>query len=281
MAIKIVTDSTCDLDIETIKKYDINVIPLYVQFGLKSYREDVDIQLDDFYEKVPHEAHPRTSQPSTADFLSVYEKFVSEGHSIISIHLSSKLSGTYNGALTAVGMLKDDYPDADVTVFDSLTASGGLGVNVIRTAEMVEEGKSKEEICKELERIIKNNRLAFQVFDLSFLEKGGRIGKARAAVAGLLSIFPVLTLENGEVYHYASPMGKKAALNKIIEYFKKETEKNPPEFISTVCGTLPDEEEGLFNLVRKEYPETRIYRSRLGAVIGTHIGIKAIGVLWY
>ncbi len=281
MAIKIVTDSTCDLDAETIKKYNINVIPLYVHLGVNSYREDVDIILDDFYEKAPEEEEPRTSHPTPEDFLNVYESLVAEGHSIISIHISSKLSQTCNSAKAALQLLKDDYSDTDITVIDSRTASCGLGLNVIKAAEMIDEGKSKEDICEELERIAKNNRLAIEVFDLSFMVKGGIVGRERAARAKLLSIFPVFTLENGFIVHHTSPVGKKAALKDIFDYFMKETENKPPELISTVCGTLPLEEEGLYNMIRREYPEKRIYRNRLGAVIGTHFGVKSIGITWF
>lgn len=281
MAIKIITDSTCDLDVETIEKYDINVVPLYIHFGLKSYRENIDLKLDDFYVRSPDEEYPLTSQPSIHDFLEVYEKFIEEGHSIISIHISSKVSGTFNSATTSMDMLKDNYPDADITVIDSQAVSSGLGLNVIRASEMVKEGKSKEEICEELVRISSRNHLVLQVFDLSFMVKDGKVGKDRAAMAKLLSIFPLFTLNYGYINHYASPAGKKASLRELFEYFRKETKINPPELISTVCGIVPEEEEKLYNLIRKEYPETRVYRNRLGAVIGAHMGLKTSGVVWF
>lgn len=139
--IKIITDSTCDLPDELLKKYDITVVPLYLRFGMKTFKENVEISREEFYNKLALEKElPTTSQPSPGDFLKVYENIINKGDVIISLHISGKLSGTVNSAQNARIMILDENKSADITVIDSQSAGPGLGLIVVKAAQMAKEG---------------------------------------------------------------------------------------------------------------------------------------------
>ena len=190
MAVKIVTDSTCDLPPELAERLGITVVPCYVMMDDVSYKDGVDIQADEFYVRLTSSPRlPTTAQPSMADFLSIYQALSAPGDSILSIHVSSKLSGTVNSAEQAKAELGDS---ADITIVDSGLASIPLGLNVITAARLASEGKSLDEIAGELARDLSRTNCFFLLDTLELLQKGGRIGKAQAFLGSILNVKPIL-----------------------------------------------------------------------------------------
>ena len=197
MKIKIITDSTADIPKNIVESYGIEVVPLKVRFGETEFSDGVDIQADEFYEKLVSSSElPKTSQPSVGDFLTVYEKYASQGFDIVSIHLTGKLSGTMNSALQAKQQMKTK---AEIHVLDTQKASMGLGLIVLEAAKMVADGKNTKDVVNIVENTMKKSEVFILLHTLEYLEKGGRIGKAQALLGGLLSLKPLLILENGVV----------------------------------------------------------------------------------
>ena len=197
MKIKIITDSTADIPKDIVESYGIEVVPLIVRFGEAEFRDGVDIQADEFYNKLVTSSDlPKTSQPSVGDFLTVYEKYASQGFDIVSIHLTGKLSGTMNSALQAKQQMKTK---SEIHILDTQKASMGLGLIVLEAAKMVAECKNTKDVVNLVENTMKKCEVFILLHTLEYLEKGGRIGKAQALLGGLLSLKPLLILKDGVV----------------------------------------------------------------------------------
>jgi DegV family protein with EDD domain len=188
--VKIVTDSTAYLLPETIATYDIRVVPLKVAFGTEVFSEGVDITNEEFYQRLARSSTPpTTSQPPVTDFAKVYSELTSLGHPIFSIHISSKLSGTINSALTA----REEFPEAQIEVVDWL--SMGMGLLVVAAARAAEEGQELPQIKAKIERLAPCVSIFTMVDTLKYAWRGGRIGAATALLGSLLNIKPILALE--------------------------------------------------------------------------------------
>ncbi len=198
MAVKIVTDSSADLPAELIKELGISVVPLYVRFGDEVYRERVSITDDEFYQKLVHgPVHPVTIQPGPQDFVEVYKKLVREADGIVSIHLSSKLSGTYNSALQAKEMVGEG--GCPIEVVDSGSITMAMGLVCIAAAEAAKAGKDLEQVLDGVKQDVPNAHLLALFDTLKYLQLGGRIGKAKALLGSILNVKPLITLKDGEV----------------------------------------------------------------------------------
>lgn len=275
-SIRIVTDSTADLPAELTEKYGIEVVTLKVHFGEEVY-EDLELDPDTFYEKLVQASRlPTTSQPSPVDFLEVYKRLnETEDTAIISIHLSSALSGTYQSAVLAKSMLEEK---ADITIIDGKTASYGTGMLVIAAAEAARKGKSKEEIIELIHTMRKQTRLYFLVDTLEYLHKGGRIGKASAVFGSLLNIKPILSIDDeGEVYAVDRIRGHKRAMQRIIELLKRDYDNTEVNAYMAYADNKKYAEE-LGALVRENLHIKHYDYARIGSVIGTHAGIGAVAV---
>jgi len=277
-----VTDSTCDLPAELVEKLGISVVPLYIRVNSRSYREGIDLTWQELYEKISTGPElPTTSQPSPGDFFSVYEKIVENGDGIISIHISTKLSGTCNSALAAMGMILDEHENARIDVLDSLSASWGLGILVITAAEMAQRGSSHDEILASLKEAVEGAQGLILANSLDHLFKGGRISRSQAFLGNLMNIIPVIHLHDGLLTSVDRAMGSKAAVRKIGELMRGKTRERPPRFISLITGTRENELEELKHFVETTYPGVRTISGNLGAVIGIHLGISAAAILWF
>ncbi len=213
MTIKIVTDSTSDIPLELAKELSITVIPLYVRFGNKTYRDRVDISEDEFYEKLINDPiQPTTSQPTPQDFAEVYEKISRESDGILSIHISNKMSGTLNSALQAKQTMPDKFP---LAILNSETVSMGLGLLAIKAAQLANSGKNLPQIIEEINKSIQETHV-WALFDtLKYLAKGGRIGKAKGLLGTILNIKPLLMVKDGEMAPVSQPRTR-AKRNRLI-----------------------------------------------------------------
>lgn len=274
--VKIVTDSTADLPKELAAKYGITVVPLKVIFNDdEPLRDGVDIDTEQFYRRqVEKKEYSRTSQPAPAEFCKVYEELSLCGDSIISIHLSSSLSGTCQSAQMAKEML----PGADIEVIDSKLASMGHGMIALEAARAAAEGKSKDEILGIVRHMIEGAMLYFIVDTLEYLARGGRIGKAQALLGNILSIKPVLYLKDGIVHPLEKIRGRAKAIERLSQIIEEKVGKRRVK-CSLVHGMAP---EGMKQLYQKIVPLLNCDEpvcSTLGAVIGTHTGPGVLGVI--
>lgn len=274
--IRVVTDSTADLPRELIEKYGITVVPLKVMFGEKIYRDGVDLTPREFFQKLRRAPDlPTTSQPSPQEFVEAYRPLVEEGASIVSIHISSALSGTLQSAKLAKAILGYE----DLEIIDSRLVSLALGMVVLAAAERADEGCSKEEVLVRVNQIIDRLQAYFLVDTLEYLQRGGRIGKAQAFLGSLLNVKPICTLKEGIIYPYEKVRGKAKAVERLAEIVEEKFTPRVPLWCTLVHG---DDAEGLEQLREKLEKRVNIGRlllGEIGPVVGTHGGPGLLGVI--
>jgi DegV family protein with EDD domain len=275
---KFVTDSTGYLPPEFIKKYDISVVPLKVQFGHETYDEITGISNRDFYQRLTttHE-FPTTSQPSAGEFKDAYQKILSQdpGAEILVLTISSKLSGSYNSAATAAEQLSE----ADITVFDSLSAAMGLGLMVMAAGKMAADGQGMTEIITRLEQMRRETVIVLVVDTLEYLKRGGRIGAAAAFLGTLLNTKPILTVVEGEIRPLDRVRTKKKAIDRLFTELKRQLPRPDQPIQAGVMHVVAEAEaEKLASMIQEHFNVTYFFVSELGPVIGAHVGPGAIGV---
>jgi len=267
MTVKIVTDSTADLPSQLAQQLGITVVPVYVRFGEKVYRDRVDISEDEFYQKLLESSiHPTTSQPSPSDFASVYSKLSTETDEIVSIQVTSKLSGTYNSALQGRGMAGIR---CRVEVVDSQSVSMGLGLITMAAARLAEAGESLQRVMEEIGQAIPNIRL-LAVFDtLKYLLRGGRIGRAKALLGSMLNVKPMLTMRNGELCPAGLCRTRSKGMERLLNLVRNTL--NTQE-LAIVHSTTPDEAGSLRERIGVTLDKRQIHLARLGPALGVHGG---------
>jgi DegV family protein with EDD domain len=278
--VKLVTDSTADISREVCISLGIEVVPLKVHFGNDTYRDGVTLQAEQFYELLKQSSVlPTTSQPSPVDFLEIYKRLNEEPDvQIISIHISSELSGTYQSAVLAKSLLKEK---ADITTIDSRTASYGFGGIVVAAAEAAGQGKSKEEITMLIQKLMEQSKLYFLVDTLEYLQRGGRIGKVAALLGSLLKIKPILSVEDGEAVSVDKVRGQKAAVQRIIELLKLKEMAASKVRVMIAHSNSPEAAEQLGSLMKENFQITTLSFTTLGPVIGTHVGPGTVAVFMF
>lgn len=273
--IKIVTDSTAYLPEEVVQRYNISVIPLNVLFGERSYKEGRDLSHEQFYKMLAQVKDlPTTSQPSVGEFHALYSELVQDGSEVISIHISSKLSGTVDSALMAC----KDLPEAKISVVDSLSTAIGLELMVVAAAEAVAAGQSRAEVVALLERMVREIRLFFVVDTLEYLQKGGRIGGAAALVGTLLNVKPILCLKEGRVEPLDKVRTKRKAVNRILDAMLEEFGSKEPVRVAVGHAIALEEGEMLLEKARSSLNCSTLSISQIGPAIGTHTGPGALGL---
>ncbi|MCX8214958.1 MAG: DegV family protein [SAR202 cluster bacterium] len=274
MVVKVVTDSTSDLPADYAKALDVTIVPLNVSFGTETFKDNVTITADDFYQRLTTATVlPTTSQPSPGDFVEVYDRLGEDAEGIVSIHLSSKESGTHNSAVQAQGMTKANCP---IDVVDSEQFSMGLGMIVIKSAEAAARGASVEEVAAIARNAIGLSQCVASFDTLEYLERGGRIGKAKALVGSLLKLKPAIIIRDGQVHE----LGKTRTLVKSIAQLKDAARSFAPvEALCVLHSTTPDVAAKIAADLSDLLPEgTEPFVARFGPVIGTYTGPGALGI---
>ena len=273
MAIRIVTDSCSDLPPEAAHASGITVVPLYVIIDGETYRDGVDIDADRFYsllEELP--SLPTTSQPTVADFQEVYQGLLDQGHRVVSIHVSAKLSGTLNSAVQAKASLGDP---PQIEIVDSQLAGGAQALLALSAAQWAREMSDHCEVAQRVRRSIGRNHSFVVVDTLKYLQKGGRIGKAQAFVGGVLSFKPIISIRDGEAHPVERPRTRRRARARIAEMVRGLAPISQMHIsYSTGRDNAMAVRDGLADLVKPE----RLIESRFGPVLGTHLGPNTIGV---
>jgi DegV family protein with EDD domain len=250
--VKILTDSTCNLNLfpELLQKHDIRVAPVSIQFGTETYEEDIDIDRDLFYRKIDELGIiPTSSQPAPGRFADYYRELTDQGHSILSITVTSKHSGTYQSAVLA----KDMVPEADVEVFDSATITLGTGYMVLEAARAAEAGQSRESILKRLEEIRDNMCLFFTPATLKYLRMSGRVGRLKTAFASLLDIKPVVKIEDGLLEACENVRTRSKAVNRVLELTEEKMGTTDPINVGVIHARAPQEGQALLEKAQTRF----------------------------
>jgi DegV family protein with EDD domain len=267
MVVKIVTDSSADLPPQLAEELGITVVPLYVRFGDRVYRDRLDIGDDEFYrELLRSTVHPVTIQPGIQDFVEVYQRVAATANAIVSIHISAKLSGTYNSALRATTMLDTGCV---IEVIDSQTTTAALGLICVEAARAANSGKDLQYVVSVVEEAIQNTYMFGVLDSLKYICLGGRAGKARSLLGSVLNVKPVLSMRNGEL----SPVGRVRTRAKgIEELFECVTHAKSIENLAVAYSTTAEEATGLSQRLAKKFKKKGIILSRVGTTIGVHTG---------
>ena len=267
MAVKIVTDSSADLPAELAQELGITVVPLYVRFGDEVYRERVNITDEEFYQKLMHgPVHPVTIQPSPQDFIEAYNKLSPEADGIVSIHLSSKLSGTYNSAVQGREMLETKCP---IEVVDSGSITMAMGLVCIAAAEAAKAGKDLEQVLDGVKQDVPNAHLLALFDTLKYLQLGGRIGKAKALLGSILNVKPMITLKDGEVMPAGQVRTRAKGIERLIDFVKSASSI---EAVAVGYTTTPDEAQSLAKQLSAIFTKEPVKIAQLGTTLGVHAG---------
>ena len=273
MTVKIVTDSGSDLPLELAKKLGITIVPVYIYFGDKAYKDGVDIGPDELYEKlVKGQIYPTTTQPMPADFAEVYTALAKETDAIVSIHLPTKVSGTYNAAVQGIDIAK---PRCEVHVLDSLSVSAGIGLIVIAAAQVANKGGKVAEVLEETRKAISKTQMRGLLDTLQYLLKGGRITRTRALVGTLLNVKPILTMRHGELVQAGMARSYAKGLEQVLEFVKNYSNLRE---VGIAQSTVPEEAEKLKKMLGSVIDEKHILMTRIGAGLGVHGGPGTIVV---
>lgn len=283
MRIGLVTDSTCDLSPELLKKLRIEMVPLTINFTEDEiYKDIIDINQEDFFKKlVKVEKLPTTSQPAIGWFVEKYQNMADEYDAIISIHLSSKLSGTCESAIMAA----EQVDNVRVEVIDSTSASFGIGFQVLLAKRLIDEGMEINNIVKYIKDAQKNSKIFFTVNDLSYLQKGGRIGKAQALLGSVLNFYPILNLVggDGEILPLEKIRGKKKIVKRLVDIVLEELKYEEKASLGFVHATEMEYYKQFKRNLTEQLNGTKLNyiekESWISSVIGCHVGPSVYGIV--
>lgn len=276
-SVKVITDSTSDLTDEILQKYNITVVPLYVDFGEESYRDGVDIFPEQLFLKVQEEGIlPKTASPSPYDFIKYFKESIDLGLDIIVITISSKMSSAYQNALLAAS----EFPTERILVVDSQNITTGIASLVMVAGDLAKQGKSVQEIAEKIRELTSRVRVNFVIDTLEYLYKGGRCNVVQNLLGTALKIRPIIGVDQGIMFVEGKTRGdKKRALDKMIDSFieRRDLIDFNRIFIVNSCG---GEEE--LNYVKacfqEALPDIEIIMTKAGCVISSHCGEKTLGI---
>lgn len=283
--IALVTDSTCDLPADILAKYQIEIVPLTVHIEEDTYYDKVDLESEEFYAMMESATElPTTSQPSVGLFMDKYQKLAEHYDQVISIHLSSALSGTCESARLAAAQIDE----LEIEIIDSKSTSSGLGFMVLLAAKMLKNDKNLEEIKETLLREREKLTIYFTVNELSYLEKGGRIGKAQALLGNIFNFNPILELSaaTGEITPKEKIRGYKKTNQKMVDLALEAAAGSAQVNFAYIYGKNSDNYEQFKNILGAELQsqndfEYLLLENRIGTVLSSHTGPLVYGIVIY
>jgi len=276
---QIVTDSGVDLSLsqERITELNIHVVPLIVSLAGKSYREKVDIQPDQFYELLAKSGSmPVTSQPSAGDFAEIYRRLSEKDPEILSIHMTSGLSGTFNAAQAGAAMV----PQADVTFVDTKTLSAAAGWQVVAAAKALKDGWMKEKVIGLIERIGAASESMYTLDELKYLVNGGRISHMKGLIASMLNIKPLIGVEKlkGTYVQLGQARTIKRAMNGLVELMTKQHSPGTSLQVQVMYSDNPSGAMMLKELIDQRFNCSWLPIGPMSLVLGAHTGPSMVGV---
>ncbi|MBI5933728.1 MAG: DegV family protein [Chloroflexi bacterium] len=276
--LRIVTDGAADIPAGWEKEFDIKIIPINIHFGEKTFIQYVDMDFDAFYKEIAsNKNHPKTSQPSPHQFTEYYRNNFEKGETILSIHVTSKLSGTYASCVAAAEELKGEY---NVIPFDSQGGSMGIAFLCRAARKMERAGKSADEIVKALESKRSQAHVILTLDTLEFAKRSGRVGTLSAALASVLNVKPIARLQDGLVHMIEKVRTRKAALSRVIE-LGKETFGDKPVSLGIVHARDIESGKALLEEARKTFNVKDEQMTDLSVSLAINFGPGTVGLVLY
>ena len=283
MSIAVVTDSTADIPSDLVDEYGLTIVPAFVRFGDDEYRDGVDIETEEFYARLARDkdVFPTTSQPSPGDFKTVYDGLLEEHDEIVSIHISSAVSGTYASAVA--GAAQSDPDGERIKHVDSRAASMATGWMAIAASRVIRDGGSVTDAVSEARNMVPRVQFAGTPDSLEYLKRGGRLKGAQALMAGILNIRPVLAIVDGEVEVLAKPRSHRRAMSKLVSEVIDAHAPLTNLAVMHTDSSAQEEAEDLLEELRGNVQEGGMaITANVGPAIGSHLGngTIAMGVSW-
>jgi len=274
--VKVVTDSCSDITPQLARELGITVVPQYVQFGSETYRDNVDLSTEEFYQKLKtSKIHPTTAMASPAYFAQVFSKLAEETSEILTVTVSGKFGAIYATALQGKAMVKKD---CRIEVIDSQAGAGAQMLLVIAAAKMAQSGANLEQTVESVRRAVPRVHIRMTFDTLEYLRRGGRVGKAQAFLGGLLKVNPVLGIKDGAAFPIARCRNRVQAMDFLVDFVKGF---GRIEAVALEDATTPEELELVAQRLNDLVPAERTYRSKVSPVVGSHVGphVLAVSVL--
>jgi DegV family protein with EDD domain len=275
--VAIVIDSTTNIPIEYVRDYNIQSVPARIIWSGKEYRDGIDIQPDEFFSRLQTTRDmPSTSQATPIDFKEIFENLITKGYDILSVVVSSKISGTISSAMQARSML----PKANIEIIDSLTGSMAVGWPVLKVAQAAKQGASLKE-CKEIiERSIRNTGVLFMVDTLEFLHRGGRIGSAQRFIGTALNFKPILELVDGSFAGIERVRTRTKALKRLGDLLVERVGNQTPIHLASLHASARERAVDLVENVKDRVNITKSLIAEVSPVVGVHLGPGAAGFVY-
>lgn len=278
--IKIICDSTCDMEKEMASKLNVSILPLTVIIEGKEYKDGIDFKKDEFYDILDKcKELPSTSQVTPEQFLNEFEDAYTKGYeSVITINLNSLASGTYQSAVIAKGFFEEKHADVmRIEVIDSGTYTQLISAGVYEAINLINSNKTVDEIVIFLNNFYKKIKAIAAVGTLEILIKKGRISSFSGLIGGILNIKPILKLWNAEIVSFDKVRGNSAVVPKLLEYCENEMDNNSDFLITICCRECPEHIE-LIEKLKAKYPNKKIITGYLGSVLASNIGTYVVGL---
>ncbi len=273
--VKVITDSTSDIPKKLAEELEIEIAPLTVNFGQSSYRDGIDLTNSEFYEKLAKsKVLPTTSQVSIGEFVDLFNKQLETHDEILSIHISSELSGTYNAAMQAKEAIGSDR----IHVVDSRLVAFGLGLMVVKCAQKLKAGENFLEVVSYAKQAHNQMRNIFIIDTLDYLLKGGRLSKNEAFFGNLLNIKPILTIQDGVLKSIDKIRGRKKAVRYAVNRVAMDYEKQPFDRIAIYQSADSMMMEDILLRFEEEFDFVEIIQAEVGTVVGTHAGPGCVAI---
>jgi DegV family protein with EDD domain len=276
--VKIISDSTCDLTKELIKRNDIEIVPLYVNFNEESYLDGVNLDVEKMYQLVSEKKLlPKTAAPSPGAFVEVFQKYLDLGYEILYLGIGSKFSATFSSANVAKNTLESD----DIYLVDSMNLSSGTGLLLLKACKFRDEGMSGKDIKVKLEEIVPKVRSQFVIDTLEYLYKGGRLNALSALVGGMLRVKPIIKVRDGVMVVGKKGRGNiKNGINLMLQEFFNDVENIDPEFLMITHSLADESSKYIKSQISDKIKVKNIFDTHAGCVISSHCGKGTIGVLY-
>jgi DegV family protein with EDD domain len=276
--LRIITDGAADLPAGWGEEFDIEIIPINIHFGEETFLQYIEMDLEGFYNKVGSSSvFPKTSQPSPHQFAEFYKASAREGDTILSIHVTSKLSGTFASAVSAAEELKDKY---NIIPFDSACGSLGIAFMCRSARQMERAGKSVDEIVRYLEAVRKKVEIILTLDTLEYARRSGRVGTLSAALASLLNVKPIARLEGGVLNMVDKVRTRKAVLERVLQ-MGKEAFGNRPVHLGVVHARDPESAASLMEEAKKRFNYLDVVQSDLSISLAINLGPGTVGLVLY
>ena len=276
--VKIIVDSTNDLMPDMLKKLDVEVVPLYVNFDEDTYKDGIDITTAKLYEEVKKRGKlPKTAAVTIGDLIEVFRKHIDNGDEIVYTGISKEMSSSYNNAVIAAKEVAEDK----IFVVDSKNLSTGIGLLVLKACKDRDKGLSAKEIAENMEKNTSLVLSQFAIESMDYLYKGGRCSSLSMIFGSMLRIKPIIQVRNGKMSVQQKPIGKiKRALDKMLEQIEADRDRLDLDHILLTHSIAPESRDYLLPLLKEKFPNVDIIETVAGCVIASHCGPGTIGILY-